>query len=236
MKLVPVALLAATGLAVAAFAGVFAPSGAHSASRSDATSGGITVSGTGSVTVIPDRAEFSFGTVSEARTAAAALAAGSQAVSRVIDALKKAGVAKADIQTSEVSLSPRTNDAGDQIIGYTASNTVTAAVRKLADAGDVIDAAVGAGANQVSGPNLLASDQDAAYRSALKVAFAAARAKADTLANASGLTLAGITAVSDGGATPIPVPLAAGARDSSTPIEPGAQKIEATVSVTFATG
>jgi uncharacterized protein YggE len=236
MKLAPIAVLAAAGLTVAAFAGVLQPSGARSAPSADASSGGITVSGTGSTTLVPDRAQFSFGTVSQAKTASAALAASSQAVTRIIDALKKAGVAKADIQTSEVSLSPRSNNTGDEIIGYTASNSVTATVRNLADAGDVIDAAVGAGANQVSGPNLLASDSDAAYRNALKAAFADARAKAESLANASGVTLGHITAIAEGGATPISVPMADTAPGSKTPIEPGTQKIEATVSVTFAIG
>ncbi len=236
MKLAPIAVIAAAGLAIAAFAGVFQPSGAHGAPAVDALSGGITVFGTGSTTLVPDHAAFSFGTVSQAKTASAALAASSQAVARVIDALRKAGVAKADIQTSEVSLSPRSNDTGNEIIGYTASNSVTATVRKLADAGDVIDAAVGAGANQVFGPNLLASDQDAAYRNALKAAVADARLKAETLASASGVTLGRITAIAEGGATPIPLPMAGAAKDSATPIEPGTQKIEATVSVTFAVG
>jgi uncharacterized protein len=234
MKLARIAVLAAAGLAVAAFAGVFQPSGAHSA-PADTTAGGITVLGTGSANVTPDRASFAFGTVSQARTASAALAASSQAVTRVIDALRRAGVARADIQTADVSLSPRMSENGEEIIGYTASNTVTAIVRKLADAGDVIDAAVGAGANQMSGPNLLASDQDTVYRNALKAAVAEARTKAETLASASGLALGNITAiVESGGAMPLPV--AGGARDSAVPIEPGTQRIEATVSVTFAIG
>ena len=177
MKLARIAVIAAAGVAVAAFAGVFQPSGARSAPAADASSGGITVLGTGSANVTPDRASFAFGTVSQAATANAALAASSQAVARVIAALKKAGVAQADIQTSDVSLSPQMNDKGDEIVGYTASNTVTATIRKIGDAGDIVDAAVGAGANQVYGPNLLASDQDAAYRNALKEAVAKARDK-----------------------------------------------------------
>jgi len=234
MKLARLALLAAAGVAIAAFAGVLQPSGAHSAAA-DTSTGGITVLGTGSTNVIPNRASLAFGTVSQAATANAALAASSQSVARVIAALKKAGVAQADIQTAEVSLSPRMNNNGDEIAGYTASNTVTATIRKIADAGDVVDAAVGAGANQVSGPNLLASDQDAAYRSALKDAVADARTKAETLAAASSSTLAKVTAIVEGGGA-IPMPFAAGAKDSSVPIEPGTQKIEATVSVTFALG
>jgi uncharacterized protein YggE len=231
MKLARILVISAAGLALAAFAGVFQPSGASG--QATDTSAGITVLGSGSATVVPDRATFSFGTVSEARTASAALAASSQAVTRVIAALREAGVARADIQTSEVSLSPRSNESGDAIIGYTATNTVTATVRKLADAGDVVDAAVGAGANQVYGPNLLASDQDAAYRNALKAAVAEARTKAETLASSAGVALGKITAIVEGGG-PMPLPAAGATRDSSVPIEPGTQKIEATVSVTFA--
>ena len=140
MKLARIALLAAGGVAIAAFAGVFQPSGARSAPVADGSSGGITVLGTGSENATPDRASFAFGTVSQAATANAALAASSQSVARVIAALKKAGVAQADIQTSDVSLSPRMNDTADTIVGYTATNTVTATIRKIGDAGDVVDA------------------------------------------------------------------------------------------------
>ena len=235
MKLARLALLAAGGVAVAAFAGVFQPSGADSA-PGDTSTGGITVVGTGSANVTPDRASFSFGTVSQAATANAALTASSQSVARVVAALKKAGVAQADIQTSDVSLSPRMNDNNNEIVGYTASNTVTATIKKLGDAGDVVDAAVAAGANQVYGPNLLASDQDAVYRTALKAAVAEARTKAETLAAASSSTLGKITAIVEGGGS-TPMPMAVGAaKDSSVSIEPGTQKIEATVSVTFAIG
>jgi len=235
MKLARFALLAAGGVAVAAFAGVVQPSGANSA-PGDTSTGGITVFGTGSANVTPDRASFSFGTVSQAATANAALTASSQSVARVVAALKKAGVAQADIQTSDVSLSPRMNDNNNEIVGYTASNTVTATIKKLGDAGDVVDAAVAAGANQVYGPNLLASDQDAVYRTALKAAVAEARTKAETLAAASGSTLGKITAIVEGGGS-TPMPMAVGAaKDSSVSIEPGTQKVEATVSVTFAIG
>ena len=220
------------------FRGRAGPSGESGAKRRAKTTAPSqilrTVLGAGSANVTPDRASFAFGTVSQAQTANAALAASSQAVARVIAALKRAGVAQADIQTSDVSLSPRMNDNGNDIVGYTASNTVTATIRKLGDAGDVVDAAVGAGANQVSGPNLLASDQDAAYRSALKAAVAQARTKAETLASASSSTLGKITAIVEGGGGAVPLPL--GAKDSAVPIEPGTQEIEATVTVTFAIG
>jgi hypothetical protein len=233
MNLARISVLAAFGLAAVAFAGVLQPAGAGSAT--DPASGGITVLGTGSANVTPDRAGFTFGTVTQANTASAALAASTDAVSRVVAALQRAGVARSDIQTAEVSLSARWDEQGQTIQGYTASNTVTATVRKLGDAGAVIDAAVAAGANQMSGPNLLASDHASAYRDALKAAIADARAKAQTLATASGVATGGITAIAEAGGTPQPMPLGA-MRDSLAQIEPGTQKIEATVSVTFALG
>ncbi len=215
-------------------AGVFSPRGAHGASP---PAGTITTTGNGSSTVTPDQASFTFGASNDAATAADALSGSSTAADRIVAALQKAGVAKADIQTSDVSLSPRTNSNGDKIIGYTASLSVTATVRKLASAGAIVDAAVGAGANQVSGPNLLVSDQSSAYRSALKDAVADARAKAQTLAAASGLTLGAITSVTEGSA-PTPVPFAGPkqAAGAAPPVEPGTEEIDASVTVIFATG
>jgi uncharacterized protein len=236
MKLAHIAVVAAVGLAIAAFAGVFQPSGAKGQAAADASPAGVTVVGTGSVSVVPDRAAFTFGTVSQAKTAGAALAASADGVRRVVDALRKAGVARADIQTSEVSLSPRMDESGGALLGYTATNSVTATVRKLADAGTAIDAAVGAGANQVYGPNLLAADQDAAYRNALKAAVAEARGKAEVLASSTGLKLGRITAVNEGGGAPQPYFAGDATKQSAVPIEPGTQEIQAMVSVTFALG
>jgi uncharacterized protein len=235
MKLARIAVLAAAGVAVAAFAGVFQPAGARGQAVETQT-GGVTVSGSGSADATPDRAHFTFGTVAQARTAATALSASSQAVDRVVDALRRAGVVRADIQTSEVSLSPRMSESGQEIVGYTATSSISAVVRRIGAAGAVIDAAVGAGANQIYGPSLVASDQDAAYRNALEAAVAEARTKAETLAAAAGKNLGQITAIVESGASP-PQPMPAiGERAADTQIEPGMQKIEAQVSVTFAFG
>jgi uncharacterized protein YggE len=72
MKLARIAVLAAAGVAAAAFAGVLQPAGAGGAST-DGTPAGITVTGSGSAYVVPDRASFTFGTISQAATAGAAL-------------------------------------------------------------------------------------------------------------------------------------------------------------------
>jgi uncharacterized protein len=235
MRVARIAVPAAAVLAVATFAAALQPGNAvGQAPEPEPKPGSLTVIGSGSARVTPDRAGFGFGTVTQARTAAAALEGSSEAVARVAAALRRGGVAQADIQTADVSLSPRWSENGESIIGYTASNTVTAVVRRLAQAGGMIDAAVAAGANQISGPSLLASDQAAAYRDALRAAVADARTKAQTLATASGVTAGRITAVAESGTGPMPMPAQDAGRAVGAPIEPGTQRIEATVSVTFA--
>lgn len=235
MKLVRIAALAGLALAVAALAGVGRPEGARSAAaQEEEATKGVTVTGSGSVRAVPDRASFAFGVETQAPTARAALTANSAAIEKVIAALRAGGVAAADLQTAQVSLFPRTDERGSAIVGYTASNTVSATIRELGRAGAVVDAAVEAGANTVSGPSLTRGDTSALYRQALRAAVADARTKAETLADASGRTLGGVTAmVETGTATPMPV-AARDAVESSVPIVPGTQTVEASVSVTFA--
>jgi uncharacterized protein len=237
MKLIRIAALAGLGLALVALLGVGKPEAARGLEPTQAqTRSDLTVNGAGTVKTVPDRAEVSFGVVSQAGTARGALAANMGEMRRVIDALRNAGVAADDIQTQQVSLSPRTSENGERIVGYTAQNSVAAQLRNLERAGAVIDAAVAAGANSVYGPSLARSDRSELYRAALRAAVADARAKAQALAGASNVSLGRVLNVVESGAAPSPVPVAEAARaqDESTPIEPGTQTIEANVTVTFA--
>jgi uncharacterized protein len=237
MKAARIAAVAGLALLVAALAGVGRPDAARGLEPTQTeTERTLLVNGTGAVTTVPDRAELSFGVVSEGATARAALAANSTEMRRVIDAVKSAGVDEKDIQTQQVALSPRYSNDGQRIVGYTAQNTVAAKLRDLDRAGVVIDAAVAAGANQVSGPSLIRSDRTEIYRNALRAAVADARAKAQTLAAASGVTVGRVVNLVEGGAAPPPVPVAEGAtrQEAPTPIEPGTQTVEANVTVTFA--
>jgi hypothetical protein len=193
----------------------------------------IVVMGHGSVSTVPDRAQLSFGVSSSAKTASAALRANAAEMTKVIAAVKAQGIPATDIRTEFVSLSPRYSASGEEVVGYTASNSVSVTVRNLAKAGGLIDAAVEAGANQVNGPNLVRSDASALYRLALRAAISNARAKAQAIAKASGLTLRRITGVTEsGGPSPVSEPAKAGVAPS-TPIEPGTQFVEASVTVTF---
>jgi uncharacterized protein YggE len=230
MRVVRIGVAVAALLAVAAFAGIGSPEPALS--QAEEVQNGITATGMGSVRTVPDRAEFAFGVQTTGRTATQALAANATEMRRVIAALREAGVAAAEIQTQYVSLSPRQSDDGE-IIGYTASNTVSARIRDLDRAGAVIDAAVSAGANQVSGPALSRSDATALYRDALRAAYNDARAKAQTLAGAAGVSLGRMLVVVEAGGGPAPIP-AERTADTGTPIEPGTQEVSATVTVTFA--
>lgn len=236
MKLRYVVALAGAALAVGAFVGVGLPQRAHAVAADEQDSRYVTVPGHGTVVVVPDRGVLSFGVDSRGDTAVAALAANSATMRKVIAALKAAGVAARDIQTSQVSVSADYADDESRILGYDASNTVTVDVRALGAAGALIDAAVKAGANEVNGPTLFRSDGAALARQALGRAVADARENAQALAVAAGVTLGKVLTISVNETTPV-FDKAADVRSSAAPeappIEPGTQEIEATVTVKF---
>jgi uncharacterized protein len=223
-------LVVAVGLTLVALAGAVGLPDLAGAQDPAPAADSITVTGLGSVTAVPDEAQMSFGVETRGATAKAAVAANADAMRGVINALRQSGARK--IATEWVSVYPSTGANGD-VTGYAASNSVSA-VADASDAPGVIDAAVGAGANDVSGPGLSSSDADALYRQALSKAVDEARLRAQALAKAAGRSLGPITTMVEGGAEPTPMYRAAAeASDASTPIVPGEQETTATVSVTF---
>jgi uncharacterized protein len=238
MKLFSIAVLAAVLGTGAAVSGVGRPQDAHGSSNESSSTHTITVTGTGSVRVVPDRAQFSFGVTTQADTASRALASNAALARKVIAAVKAAGIADADVQTQTVFLAPRFSDDGNAILGYMATNSIATTLRDLSKAGGVVDAAVAAGANEVSGPSLTRSDETNLYRTALRAAMADAKAKAQSLAKASGSGLGAVASVveSSGGPMPLALEKAADAARDSTPVEPGTQTIDAVVTVTFVLG
>jgi uncharacterized protein YggE len=233
MKLIRIAVLVAVGAGVVALAGVGRP---ESAGGAEKPAGGITVTGTGTVETVPDEATFSFGLQSEGSTAREALAANSERMRHVIAAVKAAGVAKGDIQTQDVSISPR-YDNYSHVNGYSARNSISVRIRNLAKAGAVIDAATNAGATDVYGPTLERSDREELQGKALRSAVDDARSKAQVLAAAAGVQLGEVTAISESSAgSPQPYywDSARVMAKESAPIEPGKQDVQASVTVTFA--
>ena len=215
MKRFPLTLIAAAValVVIAAFAGVGRPEAARGDVGTVADS--VTTTGHGVITIVPDEATVTAGVHTQAATAADALAQNSTRMNDVIAALKQHG--GKDLQTQQVSLYPQSKEDGT-IIGYSADNSVSAS-SSIAGAGALIDAAVGAGANTVSGPTLSVSDQDARYRDALKKAVEDARAKALALSEAGGFGIGPIsTVVEQSNSAPQPIfAAAAAAKDSATP-------------------
>jgi uncharacterized protein len=215
-------------LAVAALAGaVRAPD--FASADEPAAADTIVVTGVGSVEAVPDDASFSFGIETHGATAKAALAQNGDQVRELLAALRDAGAR--ELQTQYVSIWPISENGA--ISGYSASNSISATIG-VDRAGELVDAATAAGANNVSGPDLSQSDTDRVYRKALAAAVADARARAEALAKATGRTLAGISHIAEGGEPAVPYyERGSLVADSATPVVPGKQKTSATVSVTF---
>lgn len=204
----------------------------------------LTVSADGRSNRVPDLAVFSAGVTTQGATAGQAMSANAAAMTRVIAALKKAGVAEKDIQTSSIQLNPVYGQPvvgpngqvvqEQRIVGYQAMNLVTIRARDIKNFGKVLDALVASGANQISGPSFQMADATAAMDEARVNAIKAARSRGELYARAAGLRVVRIVSISEGGYNP-PQPKYAmmesrSADAASTPIQAG--EVEAQVSVT----
>ena len=178
----------------------------------------LTISADGRVNAAPDIATFSAGVVSQGKTASEALAANAADMSRVIAALKRAGIAERDIQTSNLSLSPvyqpqrslpdgTVTPAQPTIIGYQANNSVNVRQRNLKDYGKVIDTLVSSGANQVNGPSFEVENPDPVLDAARTAAMKKARTRAELYARAAGLRVSRILSISESGGWSPPQPV-----------------------------
>jgi uncharacterized protein YggE len=206
---------------------------ARAAQAADGTSGGITVNGSGSVSAVPTRAQWSFTVAVTNADASQAFDRAAAKAATIAQAVRAQGIADKDIQTSSVSLSPNyANNGIGKITGYTASVTIDVKT-SIKASGQLVNAAVKAGANQVSGPSLSTEDTESFYKQALKVALDQAKSRAQALAAAAGVALGAPTAISIDSSGPVTF-AAADAKTSAVTIEPGQQDITASVTVTYA--
>jgi hypothetical protein len=196
---------------------------------------------TGEVSRVPDIARISAGVVTTATTATAALEQNTRQMRAVRDALRKAGIADRDIQTSAINLYPdyRHDERGNQpqLIGYRAQNEVSVRFRDIANTGKILDALVAQGANQINGPMLTIDKPEAALDEARTKALANARARAELYARATGKKVGRILAISEGGSNPVMMMRReavqnAGAADSNM-IEPGEQVLTIALTVSY---
>jgi len=200
----------------------------------------VSVIGTGEVNVAPDEAFVTLGAQTDAATASEALAQNNDQMQALLDALADEGVARADLRTRFVSLFPRYAEqpqpAGlPEIAGYTALNNVDVQVRDLDQLGALLDAAVAAGANTISGIRFVASDDLALTEQARAAAMDDARQKAEQLASLAGASLGPVISLSEGAAGPTPIfggDTTAGI-GGAVPIEPGTETVSVSLHVTW---
>jgi uncharacterized protein YggE len=233
---------AATVLSVAALcpATTLAQTGVPVAVMSPTPS--LVTSGQGEAKLAPDRAAVMINVLTRATTAAGAGADNAQRTRAVFAALEKLGLSKEELTTEGYSVNPEMvygNGVAPRVTGYTVTNTIRAETRHPAQAGTIIDAALGAGANQINGLSFYASSIDAARRSAISLAVASARADAEAMAVAAGGSLGGLMELSTQGPTTPPRPMfdvamRKSAAMAETPVSPGQQTISVFVTARWA--
>lgn len=206
----------------------------------------IRVTGEATLSVDPDQAEIDLGVVTQAPTAQEASEANATKLDAVLTAVRNVVGADAEIETTGYSLRPnyhRPRAGGEATItSYTASNLVRVTKVAVDSAGAVIDAAIGAGANNVERLHFTVADPDSYRLRVLGDAARQARTKADTLAAALGLEIVRVQSVSEG--TPVVMRpyearatmMQAEAAAPPTPVEPGTVEVSATVTLVVTVG
>ncbi len=211
----------------------------------------LTVSGQAEVRSAPDLARLRLGATAQSENASDAQQRVAEIMQKAIAAVRELGVPEADLQTASLQLhpvysqpppEPRNQPYEPKIVGYRASNVVSVRLTDLSKVGDVIDAAVTAGANELQELSFELEDETAARQEALRRAVASARAKAQTIAEAMNVQLAGVLDVREGGVSVQPVErlgrqrLYAAEMDASTPVQPGQVTVSASVTIEYRIG
>ena len=199
---------------------------------------------TESVEAAPDIVEIGAGVSTTEATAVEAMRANSQKMAAVVARIKSLGIAARDIQTTGINLSPRYDydqRTQDQLFrGYVASNRVSVTLRDVGETGEVLDALVEAGANDISGPSFSIDDDTAARAQARQAALKTAQAQASDYARWAGYSGVRLLEISETSYPGRPMPMAARmVADSAAPppapppVEPGLVGTSVTVSVTY---
>jgi uncharacterized protein len=204
----------------------------------------LTVSGTGVAYLTPDIAYVNIGVHTENNDAAMAVSSNNTNSQKVIDALKKFGIADKDIQTTNFSIYPQqqfdNQGKSTGVINYVVDNTVYVTVRDLSKIGNLLDSVVQAGANSINSIQFDVTDRTKALSDARQAAIADAKAQAQEVASAAGVILGVVQSIDiTGGSTP-PMPVysakAGGAMldaAASVPVNPGQLTVTINVNVVY---
>jgi hypothetical protein len=206
----------------------------------------LTVAGQGVISAVPDAVIINTGVFSSAKTAREALAANSEAMTRVFDTLHKLGIPDRAIRTTNLNLSPQYGaSAANTIVfpqdrpvtGYRVTNAVNVTLDDVRKAGQVLDALVAAGANEAGGLSYIFRNDQGLLSQARTEAIKNAFERARTYAGAAGVTLGAIHSISDTGsilpASFMGFAAPALAPPPSPPLGVGEQALRANVTVSW---
>lgn len=227
-------------LALTACGASAAPSGNTATAAEDT----ITVTASGTVHLVPDKAAVTFGVTTEASAADKAQSENTEKVNQVIAVLTERGVEEKSIRTANYNMYPRYSYESNtqRLIGYTVCTTLSIQDQSIDDVGKLLSDCVAAGINQVDSVSFLCSTYDAAYNDALTQAVDTARQKAEVLARAAGKTLGDAVTVTEGWqntsaryarSANLYMEEAMAADSASISLMPGETEIAANVTVTF---
>lgn len=230
----------AAGAAVLGLAGCDATSGPGANAPTDARQ--VTVVGSGEVQGAPDTLTASVAMEAIAPDVTGAMNQSGQRQQAVIDALVDAGIAREDINTTQVSLQPQfgtdgnTVNNGNTIVGYRASNAIDVKIRDLSAASQALALIVSTGgdATRINSVNYSIEDDSQLIRDARARAFADAKNRAEQYAQLSGLDLGKVISISESpGGSPPPTPMPRGEAAMAVPLEPGTQTVGFSVTVVW---
>lgn len=194
----------------------------------------VTVTGEATIAVAPDTATMRIGVSSQEKTAREASEANAKQMTSVLAAIKSAGIADRDVQTSRLSLQPQydPNKGTPHLTGFQATNQVTVRIRDIDRLPTVLDRAIAAGANEMSGIEFTVSEQSKLLDQARADAIADARRKAELYATAAGAKLGHVVSIAEEGPAPPPRPMQT-MRAGAVPIAPGEQTLRAIITVSY---
>lgn len=211
----------------------------------------ISVTGVGKLATIPDQAEIQVGVRTQAPTAGAALAANNEAMNALHAILKERGVASKDVQTTQIQVTPQysqpnprrgNENAGEfipRIVGYRVDNMVRITARKVEKLGELLDALVQAGANQIHGIAFRVDEPEKLLDEARKRAMADAKRKAEILAGEAGVVVGPPLQIDEEGSGSVPpprfgfAPRAMAMAAAPMPVAAGEQELSVTVRVVY---
>ncbi|WP_163103191.1 SIMPL domain-containing protein [Peribacillus alkalitolerans] len=197
----------------------------------------ITVEGTGTVKVQPDRVNITIGVVTDGTNVTEIQAKNAATMNQVLTSIKQLGIPDSAIQTTQYQIDAQYDysKTPPAFIGYKVTNAVNVTINEIGKTGIIIDSAVKNGANFIGSITFTVSSPSAYYQSALTLAVQDARQKAVTLARASGYNkepiIVDISEVFEQG--PRPYMVASAKYDITTPIQPGELSINAKIIVKF---